>query len=174
MKRLSLAKRIAVCLALVLLTGCSKQEQFEGKTVEREGQPAIVYVKGDNPDRVNAIETARSTLDQFRTAFDDPQPAYTQFSVKVLFEEGEQAEHMWTQPIRFEGEEYVGLLSNIPYHITNLKLGDEVRVPVSQISDWKYLDAGVLQGGYTLRAYRDQLSDEERKAFDQKYPYKFE
>lgn len=45
-------------------------------------------------------------------------------------------EHMWFDIKQINGDEIVGVLMNSPFYVTNMKLGDEVKLNKSQLSDW--------------------------------------
>ncbi|QDT44101.1 hypothetical protein Pan241w_42070 [Gimesia alba] len=174
---MTLSRTICFAFSLVacgLCASCESQAPQTGETVEREGEPAITYIKADDPKMLAAIETARSTFDQFQAAFKESKPSQSDFSVKVLIKEGEHQEHVWTTPVSFSDEEYIGTLDNDPYQIKTMILGDEVRTPKNQISDWMYVENGKLVGGYTVRALRDHLPDKERQEFEQGLPFKIE
>jgi uncharacterized protein YegJ (DUF2314 family) len=47
-----------------------------------------------------------------------------------------------------------------------VEAGEEVRVDPEKISDWMYVDNGVLRGGFTLRVLRSRMSPQEREQFD--------
>lgn len=154
--------------------GCDKQQPRSGEVVEREGEPAITYVESDDPKMLAAIDKARKTFGEFKTAFEKKTPQQDFFSVKLLVEEGEHQEHVWTTPVRFEADEYYGTLDNEPYQIKKYVVGDELHAPVDQISDWMYVEDGKLVGGYTLRVVRDSLTKEQQAAFDSNLPFKIE
>ena len=172
--RVSSLTSLILLTALSLSTGCDNQPPRSGELVEREGEPAITYVKSDDPKMVAAIDKARGSFDQFQTAFEKQQPGQDFFSVKLLVEDGEHQEHVWTTPVRIEAGKYYGPLDNEPYQIKKYALGDEINIPVDQISDWMYVDDGKLVGGYTLRVVRDSLTEEQRKEFDTTIPFKIE
>jgi uncharacterized protein YegJ (DUF2314 family) len=65
-----------------------------------------------------------------------------------------------------------GTIDNDPDTVTNVRRGDPKRVGPSDISDWMYVDHGVLVGGYTIRALRARLSGPERAEFDRSLPFK--
>ena len=45
-------------------------------------------------------------------------------------------EHMWFDIKQINGDEVVGVLMNSPFYVTTMKLGDEVKLNKSQLSDW--------------------------------------
>ncbi|QDU51689.1 YegJ family protein [Gimesia panareensis] len=158
----------------VLSAGCDNQQPRSGEMVEREGEPAITYVESDDPKMLAAIDRARETFTEFKTAFEKAGPNQSYFSVKLLIKEGEHQEHVWTTPVRFEGDEYYGTLDNEPYEIKKYVVGDEIHSPVNEISDWMYVADGKLVGGNTLRVVRDSLTKEQQEAFDLNLPFKIE
>ena len=153
----------SACIVVVpLFFGCD-----EGPTVvERDGEPPITFVEKGDPAMASAIEKARATVDQFTAALEDPQPGQGDFSIKYPVVDGEMVEHMWLVPVRFEDGRFIGNINNEPYDVTTVKLGDEVTVAPDEISDWMYVEDNKLVGGYTIRVFRDQLNDAERKALD--------
>lgn len=49
-------------------------------------------------------------------------------------------EHMWVKVMLVVGDEIIGYLDNIPAHVTNVKLHDEVRLKREDIEDIYPLD----------------------------------
>ena len=43
---------------------------------------------------------------------------------------------------------------------------------MKDITDWMYVDKGILQGGYTIKLIRNRMSKEERAKFDAGFPFK--
>ena len=80
-----------------------------------------------------------------------PKPGQTTFSIKLAFDDGNNVEHMWLTPVRFDGKLLHGKVDNTAEKVTNVKMGQEVSVEPSKISDWMFAENGRLQGGYTLR-----------------------
>jgi len=157
------------CLVMTLLTctltaGC-------GNGVD---DPPVSFVKDDDPKMVAAIEKARASVDQFITALNDPNILQSDFSVKFPIKEGDQVEHIWVHPVRFENGQFIGNINNNPDLVTTVSLGDEVKMAKEDISDWMYVDDQKLIGGYTLRVLRDNLAPNEREAFDSGIPFKIE
>jgi uncharacterized protein YegJ (DUF2314 family) len=89
------------------------------------------------------------------------------FALKTKFDSPDGAEHIWVKDIEIKNGRYFGVIDNAPTSIPNLKVGDAIEV--HNITDWMYIDNGVLRGGYTIRLLRDRMSAEERKAFDTEY-----
>ena len=148
-------------LTIALVPGCEKKSTSPPRT---SGGLPVVDVQEDDADMTAAIEKARNTVDKFVTAMENPTPQQDGFSIKLLVEEGPKGEPMWLSPVRLEGDEFVGVLNNEPLELKNVKIGDELRVPKSEISDWMYLDGGKMAGAYTLRVLMEKATPEERAA----------
>lgn len=97
-------------------------------------------------------------------------PALDLACIKIAFSQeidGEEiTEHMWINEIDFDGENIYGILINTPNELTNVENGDEVTIPLSQISDWLFATQNKTYGGFTIQAMRSELSDEERADHD--------
>jgi uncharacterized protein YegJ (DUF2314 family) len=50
-------------------------------------------------------------------------------------------------------------------------MGDRVHVTPKELSDWMYIEDGVLKGGYTIRVLHYQSSPEEQKEFLKHVPF---
>lgn len=170
----NLLRNTAVFLLAISLSGCGDQAQQVGDTVERPGEPPVTTVADDDQEMNAAIDQARATVDQFIQALEAPTPTQSDFSVKMLIKDDEHGEHMWIMPVRYEEGRFVGLVGNEPLDVSSVQFGDEVEVAKDQISDWMYVDEGVLQGGYTFRVLRNTLSPEEQAEFDSAMPFRME
>ncbi len=133
--------------------------------IEKEDEPTIYSVEGEDPEMNAAILEANETLDNFNKALYDFNA--DSHALKVKFSNSEGVEHMWIGEIKYKDGNYSGILNNDPEYITEYKAGDKIDIDASKISDWMYLVNGKLYGGYTIRVLRDRMSEEERKQFDE-------
>ena len=125
----------------------------------------MAYVAPEDAAMNAAILKARSTLGDFKQKLTKRSDPNSDFSVKVGFSYGpEKYEHIWLSEPEFSQGQISGIVGNEPVDAKNLKLGQRVSVPESNISDWMYLENGALQGGFTLRVLLDKLSPSEREA----------
>ncbi len=72
-------------------------------------------------------------------------------------------EHIWLTEPSFASGRVSGVVNNEPVDATFLKLGQRVSAPEADISDWMFVESGVLRGGYTLRVLLDRLPPPERE-----------
>jgi uncharacterized protein YegJ (DUF2314 family) len=106
-------------------------------------------------------------------------PALDMAAVKVAFmqdvpgEDEPLVEHMWVNEIDFDGDTITGVLINTPNDLTNIENGDEVTIPLTQISDWLIICEGKPYGGYTMQVMRAQMDEEEREEHDAAWGLEF-
>ncbi len=80
---------------------------------------------------------------------------------------------MWLNEVYFDGERVCGVLVNDPNVLSNVKNGDEVSVPLEQISDWMFAIEGKTYGGFSVQAMRKAMSERERAEHDEAWGAKF-
>lgn len=165
---------LGLLVLLLAFAGCDHQAIESGDTIQRDGQPDVMYVEKGDSEMEQARQKARETVDQFIKALDSPTPSQSHFAIKVPIEENDLVEHMWLNPVRHDAGRFFGVLNNNPVMITTVKAGDQVEASTDEISDWRYIEDGKLVGGYSIRLMHSRLSEAEREAFDQQSPYKIE
>lgn len=158
----------------------------------------IFFAKGDSPKMIEAFKNAQETFKYFwrELSWESRRivPALTVACVKVAFSQnkdgndGPTVEHMWINDIDFDGEQITGILINDPDELTNIQNGDEVAIPLNQISDWLFAIQGSLPkglsklfsssqpktyGGFTIQAMRSEMTDKERKEHDKAWGLDF-
>ncbi len=119
-----------------------------------------------------AIREAKKSFRKFIEAFCHPTEGQKSFLVKVVFDEGEQREHIWLADLDFAGKKPSGVISNEP-NLPRLKFMQRVEFEPSYISDWMYVEDGYLVGGYTTRVIRERMTPAQRRTHDANAPYKF-
>nr|WP_294782325.1 DUF2314 domain-containing protein [uncultured Flavobacterium sp.] len=159
--------KFLILISLFCLIGCK-----DSNKIEREGEPAIYSVKGEDEEMNSAILKANETLDDFNKALLDPNA--DSHALKVKFSNAKGIEHMWIGSIVYKDGKYSGILNNKPEYVTEYKSGDKIDVETSQISDWMYLINGKVYGGYTLRVLRDRMSEDERKLLEEESGMQFD
>lgn len=138
------------------LTGCSRNT--EGNN----------YTQVDDKDAAMnaAIAQAKSTVGEFVKAFHAQKPGTAEFFVKKPYPtpSGEE-EHMWIEVLAEQDGGLQGRVANDAEDTREVKLGQEVTLKTSEISDWKYRDGKKMIGGFTIRYFLDRMSPKEREAF---------
>jgi len=151
-------------LFLFAFCGCNNNETTKK---EREGEPTIYSVGGDDTEMNEAIKTANQTLDKFNAALKSHNPNFGYFALKTRFKTPTGGEHIWVSNITVENNRYFGIVDNLPEATTDVKIGDTVQIENKNISDWMYIEQQKLRGGFTLRLLRKRMSEAERKQFDE-------
>ncbi|MBX7532752.1 DUF2314 domain-containing protein [Qipengyuania sp. 1XM1-15A] len=139
--------RAASLAAALLLAPVSLSAQ------DAEGDPIMEFESVD--EQMNAaIAEAQASAPRFLALLDNPPAGASNFVFKFPLE---GYEHIWVGSVERDGDYLTGRLKNNP-HAEGWKLGDVVRVPVTAISDWGYVDrTGVAQGYYTVRVMIDHM-----------------
>ncbi|WP_367649353.1 DUF2314 domain-containing protein [Campylobacter sp. RM16188] len=141
----------------------------------------IYYVDSEQDAMSRAYQAARDTFGYFwRELYWDRRrivPGVSVACVKVLFKDetnGEEiGEHMWINDIEFDGENVSGILVNEPNDVKNIKNGDFVKVPLSEVSDWLFVIDNKSYGGFSVHALRANMSDKERAEHDLAWGFEF-
>lgn len=144
--------------------------------IQRPGQPDIVAVDAENQEMNAAIAKARASLPAFRAALASPPPDSRAFAVKVsfAFDDGASHEHIWLIHPELTGNLVRGVVNNEPENVKYVRLGQTVTARAADISDWMYVERGVLKGGETIRVLYSRMSPEELKADLDRVGFKLE
>ena len=124
-----------------------------------DNEQAMPIFNAANGDAVmdDAIARARASVDAFIARMAAPQPGDEGFGVKMRFNDGGKSEHIWVSELRLEGDEFVGVLEAAPRYVHSVRLGQEVRVKKSEISDWAFGNGNSMHGNYTVRVMMPSL-----------------
>ncbi len=134
----------------------------------------IFFADGENPKMIEAYKKAQETFKYFWRELSWEYrriiPGLDVACVKLAFTQeidGETVvEHMWINDVNFDGDTIYGTLVNQPNELTNVNNGDEVEIPVNQISDWLFASQGKTYGAFTIHAMRSEMSEDERNEHD--------
>lgn len=130
-----------------------------------EGDPVMTV--RDTDERMNAAKAkALETSDKWLAILADPPLGTANITFKFPLE---GYEHIWVDNVARDGAYLTGRLQNNP-HAEGWRMGDPVRVPISDISDWGYVDpVGKAHGFYTVRVMLDYMPPEEAAAVRESY-----
>ena len=126
-----------------------------------------------DPDMSVAIANAKKSFGEFLRTFIAPKCTQTSFLVKVAIASEETVEHIWVADLDFSAPKPRGVIAN-DSSTTGLRLGQSLDFEPEQITDWMYIEDGLLVGGYTTRVIRNRMSPKERMEYDARAPYRFE
>ena len=161
---------VPAALSTVVLGGCASNDQENYHPISRAAartgaEPPVYQVQDDDRQMNRASAKARSSVNTFIAALRQPTAEQRDFAVKKKFVQGNAVEHLWVSDVKFTGNRFVGVVDNRSREIPNLKPGTRVSVNPDEISDWAFVDHGVLVGGYTVRALVTELPPAEREEF---------
>ena len=158
----------AIALSLLLafsLAGTCRAQSFSDKA--RKDQIDVIP-EGD-PAMVAAVRKARATFAGFLEASRHPKPGTDAYAVKIGLGPAGRQEFFWLSPFTVANDEVQGQLDNTPETIPGYKKGDTVKLPLSRVTDWMYIDNGAMQGNYSACALLTHESASERAAFEREY-----
>lgn len=141
----------------------------------------VFFADGENPKMIEAFKKAQETFKYFWRELSWEYrriiPGLDVACVKLAFTQEVDnetiVEHMWINNINFDGEKIYGILVNDPNELTNVSNGDEVEIPINQISDWLFAIGGRAYGAFTIQAMRSDMSEDERNSHDEAWGLDF-
>lgn len=139
----------------------------------------ILMLDSNVPEMLAANEKARKTFGYFwrELSWDYRRivSALDVAFVKIAFydREAKAVEHMWINEVEFDGKYVTGFIINSPIWLTNISVGDFVKVALSDVSDWMFGTSNKVYGGFTVNLLRSRMSAKEMKSHDQAWGLNF-
>jgi len=122
-----------------------------------------------------AIDKAKNTMEDFDKALRSNNPKYSDFAIKKRYKTDDGGgEHMWISEISISNGTYKGIVNNDAEITKEVKYGDTVFVKKDEITDWMYIDEGILRGGYTIKVIRNQMTKEQQIEREKESGFKIE
>jgi uncharacterized protein YegJ (DUF2314 family) len=114
----------------------------------------VAMASVDDAAMLQAFARAQATLDGFLVRVAAKDPLVQEPLVKIKVQDGEAAEYFWIGSLGQESGGLNGTVKNAPEVVHNIKNGQTISFPRSQIFDWTYTDAqsGKMIGNYTACA----------------------
>ena len=73
------------------------------------------------------------------------------YLLKAVIMEGQDTEHVWLEPVKWNDPGLVGILAVDPITIKKHKKGDEITPQPEEVTDWVILSRdGSKKGGFTI------------------------
>jgi len=111
--------------------------------------PPVIDVKDDDPRMAAAVAEARERWPEFVESFKRREGR--NYSVKAPITVGEVTEFIWIEVIGLEPEYIHGKLGNDPVDLGDMKLGDQVEVPLKDLNDWAFIRDDKPVGLFTMK-----------------------
>ena len=105
-----------------------------------------------DPEMIAAISKAQATFPQCWQVFEKREHGETNFILLVKITDKDRIEHFAVTNFELRDGKTMVTISNAPKIVTNVKLGDRIEVPVTNITDWSYMRDGKYVGLFTLKA----------------------
>jgi uncharacterized protein YegJ (DUF2314 family) len=165
--------RYCLILLLIVFAACKGNRNVVQKVEEKDGEK-VYTVDAAEEQMKEAMQEAIRTFPLFEQAMQSPDTTLTGFAVRMKFNQGSENMHLWLKNLRGIGGQLFGVLDSQPTAAEGLKQGDTLRVVRNDITDWMYVKAGKLQGGYTLRVLYNSMDEEMKKQFRNSVPFVIE
>ncbi len=100
-------------------------------------QSPVVQIADDDPRMRAAVGEARQRWPEFVAAFKGRRPGGN-YAVKAAVTREGNTEFIWLEVVGLEPEFIHGKLANDPVDLGELKLGDQIEVPLTALNDWAF------------------------------------
>lgn len=139
---------------------------------------SIVWTDGEDPDMIRAIENAQITFPEFARQAELENfrivPGFVQIAVKAFFPDPARptkGEHMFVTDVHTDGNTITGILASDPNDPRlGVVEGQEVKFPVSRLSDWFLVTDRMGLGGFTIDVLKRQMPLSQLKAYQNQPP----
>jgi uncharacterized protein YegJ (DUF2314 family) len=122
-------------------------------------------------DMDTAIVLAQKTLPDY-LKFYAAQPDYAfNHRVKVLFRDHNGGEHIWVTNFDVNGNGITGIIGNEPQIVECVEAGEEVTVPMTDVTDWGFQAGDVQYGNYTVYVLFGTMSQDEVDMYVSRYGF---
>ena len=160
----------ALVLTLLFILVACKRVPNESIT-ESAKFDHVTGVKAEDAAMLRAFAKARGTLDNFLTLATTGDPRITAPSLKVKIEDSGAVEYFWVADFSQTDKGFSGRIDNDPESVHNVKLGQVITFPKSQIYDWTYVDSttGRSIGNFTACALLTHESPKDAAEFKNVY-----
>jgi len=135
------------------------------------------WTSAEDPDMARAILSAQASFTEFarhaELEYSRIVPAFTHVGVKAFFSNPRRpgsGEHMFVEQITTDGRNITGTLASTPQAIPNLREGQRVTFPVSDLSDWFLVIRDQGLGGFTIDVMKRQMRPAELKQYENQPP----
>jgi len=118
-----------------------------------------------------AMDKARSSLQQFLEKVKKPEANTDGYAVKVGVPAGPDTEYFWVNEFAIAGDKFSGKINNEPRYTTLVKFGQLYSFGREQIVDWTYMDvkAHRMYGNFTACALLTKEPPADVEEFKQRY-----
>lgn len=156
-------KKLAILLMLLVVHSVHA-EQFD--------EDEVVWVEGEDPVMIEAIQNARKTLDGFLQKHSDSVPSVESYKLKVMLSDSNGTEHFWVTPFRAVANgRFEGVLANEPQVVRSVSYGQVIEFDRSMISDWGYVENGKQIGSYTICALFKSMPKEQVEYYEENHGF---
>ena len=122
------------------------EEKIKGHPERKD----VAGIEAHDLEMIAAQKEARETLMEFTTAI-QARENDKRYLLKAVIMEGQDTEHVWLEPVKWNDPGLVGILAVDPITIKKHKKGDEITPQPEEVTDWVILSRdGSKKGGFTI------------------------
>ena len=151
-----------VGLVLLLVAAAAASPSFAQRVPAPS--PPVVEVAAEDVAMERAVAAAKASLPVFVARLRSPRAGDGSFAVKVAVPRADGgAEHVWLGRVAVGADSLRGTLDNDPEALPGWRIGDRVTAPRSAVTDWMFVERGVLRGAYTTRVLLSRMTPDARR-----------
>ena len=138
-----------------------------GRQPELDAGAKVRHVDSSDSIWQQSVEEARDSLDHFRQLLADigSRPQVSTM-IKTRLSSDASSVLLWLHHVQVVDGGFVADVFELPSGFDGYDVGDEIEVAADCVLDWAVNDQGTLRGGFSLRATRESLSEDEQQEFD--------
>ena len=122
------------------------------------------YLEHEYSDALaEARKQARATLPKFLDRYRAQRPGDAHFSLKIEIEDDNGIESLWVSNFKIKGDVFTGYISNPPQVVKVVQQGQTIEFSHDIISDWTFVEHGVMQGNFSLRVLLKDMPEADAK-----------
>ncbi len=123
------------------------------------GEPCFIAIPSDDPGMLQAVTTARESINLFREYLRSMKGPVVSHSAKLRFRDHElSAEvgqdkylYLWLNQVELDGDRFRGELIEVPSGIDSIRAGQKITFGPEEVFDWMVNEDGHVFGGFSLR-----------------------
>lgn len=142
---------------------------FAASLSDKARNDLVDVIPDDDPAMAKAVVEARASLPAFLAKASDPKPGTRGYAVKVGIGLAGNKEFVWIAPFVVRGDVLTGQIANEPERVKGYAAGQTLKISLSDVTDWTYLEGAKMRGNYSACALLSRKTDAEKAEFHRQY-----
>lgn len=167
-------RAIALVLLIVISVGIRIAIRSAARGAASSNSSSGPIIRDDDPSMRAAVTRAQNNVLHFEQHIARPGPGEKDFAVRMAVRENDEVEYFWLANTTWDGNVFRGEIDDEPDTVTTVHIWQKMLCAPTDISDWMYVKDGRLVGGETIRVVRDRMTEDQRRRFDSRVPFRFD